>query len=114
MFVSTGANVHVSELFRCVVDYGSDTGHEVEANVLGRLLTRTAAEIRPPSSGNGQLGVFCVARTSMGPPAFIFFYGGTRLFRFSCRHCLRGEVHRTFTLRNAPVGVIMEREKRGW
>ncbi len=114
VFVSTGAKREISHLFSLVGCMGRRGAVHVSANGLGSVLTSTATHIRPPSSGNGQLGVCCVARTSAGPPAFIYFYGGTRLFRFSCRHCLRGRVHSAFNLRNAPIEFMVHRENSGW
>lgn len=85
----------------------------VTAKILGRVVARTITVRRPPSSGNGELGLCCVARITIGPPAFIVFMGSGRLVRFSCAECLRGGVQRTFNFEKASLGFFVHREGRG-
>lgn len=87
-------------------------GHHVSSSLLGSILVSTITRGPAPASGNHHLGVCCVARMTMGPPAFIIFIGSPRLLRFSCRHFLRGEVHSSFSFRKAPFRLVTERG--GW
>lgn len=113
MFVSTGAKLEVSEVFRAVSTIVRGRALHVRANILGRVLSRTITVRRPPSSEKGHLGVCCVARITIGPPAFIVFMGSGRLVRFSCAECLRGGVESTFKFTKASLGFVVHRQNRG-